>query len=60
LLKAMSYELSAMTYEILLVTLPTSLFLNSLDEALQKSTSHMESKCKTIMDIKKKKNNRKL
>jgi hypothetical protein len=48
----MSYELSAMTYEILLVTLPTSLFLNSLDEAFQKSTSHTASKWKTIIDLK--------
>ena len=49
----MSYELSAMTYEILLVTLPTSLFLNSLEEAFQRSTSHTAAKCKMIMDFKK-------
>ena len=54
----MSYELSAMTYEILLVTLRTGFFLNSLDEAFEKSTSHTASKCKTVMDSKKK--NRKL
>jgi len=50
----MRYELSAMTYEILLVTLPTSLFLNSLYGAFKKSTSHTAPKCKTVMDFLKK------
>jgi hypothetical protein len=48
-LKAMSYELSAMKYEILLLTVQASLS-NSLDKAFQKSTSYIESKFKMIMD----------